>query len=377
MRMNSSHETKLHRLFRMKGEIYQEADLNICLKNLKLQETDLVITSNSQMKKIKETNALGKAVLLNMDAYGTKEPKEEWVDDILKVANAYPYKRIIAIGGGTVIDVSKLCVFGDGRSVQELYSDKREVRKTRELIALPTTCGTGSEITNVSVVEFPSLHSKLGLQMDALFPDKAILIGELLTSLPYKTFALTSIDALAHAIEALLSPKATPYTDMYARSAISGIVENLQETRKTKKLPQDMQKSLICANMAGVAFSIAGCATMHALSFPLGANCQLAHGEAVYAVFAQTLQYYQKKNIPLYKLENALKDLPADISSVSGLQKLLSEIYPCPDFKALGIDEGICDTWAVSVYEKQQRLLVNSPCVLNSNDLAAIYKSCI
>ena len=184
MRMNSSHETKLHRLFRMKGEIYQEADLNICLKNLKLQETDLVITSNSQMKKIKETNALGKAVLLNMDAYGTKEPKEEWVDDILKVANAYPYKRIIAIGGGTVIDVSKLCVFGDGRSVQELYSDKREVRKTRELIALPTTCGTGSEVTNVSVVEFPSLHSKLGLQMDALFPDKAILIGELLTSLP-------------------------------------------------------------------------------------------------------------------------------------------------------------------------------------------------
>lgn len=103
MRMNSSHETKLHLLFRMKGEIYQEADLNICLKNLKLQETDLVITSNSQMKKIKETNALGKAVLLNMDAYGTKEPKEEWVDDILKVANAYPYERIIAIGGGTVM----------------------------------------------------------------------------------------------------------------------------------------------------------------------------------------------------------------------------------------------------------------------------------
>ena len=171
----------------------------------------MVITSNSQMKKIKETNALGKAVLLNMDAYGTKEPKEEWVDDILKVANAYPYERIIAIGGGTVIDVSKLCVFGDDRSVQELYSDKREVRKTRELIALPTTCGTGSEVTNVSVVEFPSLHSKLGLQMDALFPDKAILIGELLTSLPYKTFALTSIDALAHAIEALLSPRQTLY----------------------------------------------------------------------------------------------------------------------------------------------------------------------
>lgn len=60
MRMNSSHETKLHLLFRMKGEIYQEADLNICLKNLKLQETDLVITSNSQMKKNQRDKCIGK-----------------------------------------------------------------------------------------------------------------------------------------------------------------------------------------------------------------------------------------------------------------------------------------------------------------------------
>lgn len=116
---------------------------------------------------------------------------------------------------------------------------------------------------------------------------------------------------------------------------------------------------------------------MHALSFPLGTNCQLAHGEAVYAVFAQTLRYYEKKHIPLCKLENVLKSLPEGPSSILGLQELLSEIYPCPDFKALGIHEGICDTWAVSVYEKQQRLLVNSPCVLSSGDLAAIYKSCI
>ena len=266
MRMNSSHETKLHLLFRMKGEIDQEADLNICLKNLKLQETDLVITSNSQMKKIKETNALGKAVLLNMDAYGTKEPKEEWVDDILKVANAYPYERIIAIGGGTVIDVSKLCVFGDGRSVQELYSDKREVRKTRELIALPTTCGTGSEVTNVSVVEFPSLHSKLGLQMDALFPDKAILIGELLTSLPYKTFALTSIDALAHAIEALLSPKANPYTDMYCGKSAGDT--------KNKEAPSGYaEKSDLC-QYGGSRFQYSG--MCHHACTVLSFGCELS-----------------------------------------------------------------------------------------------------
>lgn len=377
MRMISLHETELHRLFRIKGEIFEESDLKNCLIKLKLRETDLIVTSNSLLKIIRETNALENAAVLNMDLYGTGEPQEEWVNKVLEHANAYPYQRIIAIGGGAVIDVSKLCVFGDGRSVQKLYDDKLTLRKRRELIAVPTTCGTGSEVTSVSVVEFPSLNSKLGLQIDALFPDKAILIGELLVSLPYKTFALTSIDAMAHAIEALLSPKANLYTDMYARSAIIGIAENLQEVSRTKKLPKDMLKSLICANMAGIAFSISGCAAMHALSFPLGAHCHLAHGEAVYAVFAKTLEYYQTKNISLIKLESAVRGLPESIHTIAGLLNLLSEIYPCPDFRALGISEGICDTWAVSVYEKQQRLLVNAPCTLNSGDLAAIYKSCM
>lgn len=375
--MTSFPDMNLDRVFRLRGEIFQEPDLKTCLLKLILKETDLIITSTFLVQRMEEMGVLGKATILNVDTYGVGEPNEMWTNEILEKANAYPYVRIIAIGGGAIIDIAKLCIFGDGRSVQQLFDEKMQISKRRELIALPTTCGTGSEVTSVSVVEFPSLNSKLGLQIDALFPDKAIMIGELLTSLPYKTFALTSIDALSHAIESLLSPKANAYTDMYARSAIEGILENMQEIKGNNKLPNHIQSSLVYANMAGVAFSIAGCATMHALSFPLGAKYHLAHGEAIYAVFARTLEYYQMKKVSLKKLEKILSPFFKEVNAVEGLLTLLSEIYPCPDFKQLGIREELCDAWSISVYENQQRLLTNSPILLNSSDLATIYKNCI
>lgn len=377
MWMNSLPSKELSRLFRLHTEIYQEDDLLTCLTKLSLKKTDLIITNAFLLKSIKATNAVGNSVILNVDAYGLGEPKEEWVNEILCQSNLNEYQRVIAIGGGAVIDIAKLCVFGDGRNVQELYNDKLELTKKRELIVMPSTCGTGSEVTSVSVVEFSSIQSKLGLQIDALFCDKAVLISELLETLPYRIFVYTSIDAIAHAIESLLSPKANPYTDMFARSAIEGIIENFKAIRGKNILPDDISKSLICSNMAGIAFSIAGCATMHALSFPLGANCHLAHGEAIYSVFEETLKYYQSKQISLNKLENVLKPLFEGKDLIEELCCLLSDVYPRPDLNLMDISEEDCVTWGMSVYENQQRLLINSPYSLNSNDLETIYKNCI
>ena len=372
-----SSSNELNRLFRLKGTIYTEKSLFDCLNKLDISEFDLIITNTFLLKQLNNTNKVSKATIINTDIYGIGEPKEDWVNEIIKIANSMEFKRVIAIGGGATIDIAKLCVFNDGRSVKELFEDKLIIKKQRELIALPTTCGTGSEVTNVSVVEFNSIKSKLGLQIDELFPDKAILVGELLNSLPYKTFILTSIDALSHAIESLLSPKGNPYTDMYARSAIEGIVENLLEIKEKGNVPSDLEKSLICANMAGIAFSIAGCATMHAMSFPLGANYHLAHGEAVYAVFAKTLEYYRFKNISIDKLERVLNILFNNNDGLSSLINLLNKLYDCPNFKEMGINESICDEMAISVFNNQQRLLVNSPQPLTSDDLSKIYKNCI
>lgn len=376
--MSSSDSLSPHRIFRLKPDIFMEKDLKTCFENLAINENDLIITGSSSLQKIKETNRAKQTTVLETKKYGTGEPHESWVDQILEESNKKDFHRVIAIGGGGIIDIAKFCVFGDGRSIQQLFNDKEKLNKNRELIAIPTTCGTGSEVTSVAVVEIETLKSKLGLQIDALFPDKSILIGDMLENLPYSVFANTSIDALAHAIESLLSPKANVYTDLFAKKAIQIIVYNFLEIDGKQCLPNNLQNALIAANMAGIAFSIAGCATMHALSFPLGARYHLAHGEAVYAVMCSTLNYYKNIGVSLDKLEESLKDLlPDSRDRVKDMVALLRRNHLEPSFEKMNITEPECRDMAKLVYEKQQRLLVNSPRELSEKDLEIIYKNCL
>lgn len=376
--MSSSDSLSSHRIFRLKPDIFMEKDLKTCFENLAINENDLIITGSSLLQKIKETNRAKQATILETKKYGTGEPHESWVDQILEESNKKDFHRVIAIGGGGIIDIAKFCVFGDGRSIHQLFNDKEKLNKNRELIAIPTTCGTGSEVTSVAVVEIETLKSKLGLQIDALFPDKSILIGDMLENLPYSVFANTSIDALVHAIESLLSPKANVYTDLFAKKAIQIIVYNFLEIDGKQCLPNNLQNALIAANMAGIAFSIAGCATMHALSFPLGARYHLAHGEAVYAVMCSTLNYYKNIGVSLDKLEESLKDLlPDSRDRVKDMVALLRRNHLEPSFEKMNITEPECRDMAKLVYEKQQRLLVNSPRELSEKDLEIIYKNCL
>ena len=163
---------------------------------------------------------------------------------------------------------------------------------------------------------------------------------------------------------------------MYAKKAIDIIVKNLKSSASNHMLPADLNASLVGANMAGIAFSIAGCATMHALSFPIGAKYHLVHGEAVYSVMAETLNYYRQKGQDLHKLNDALKD-HFEVRPVDSLIELLEKVLERPNFKNLGMTKEECAEMGISVYENQQRLLVNSPVVLNSNDLAIIYENCL
>lgn len=376
--MHSLNDVSLRKDFRLKGEIYEADSLKACFEILDLNKNDLIITNSFLKNQIERTQMLKDADILYVDHYGTGEPSELWVDRILKESNSKEYQRIIAIGGGATIDIGKLCVFGDGRSVQKLFDEKESIKKKRQLIAIPTTCGTGSEVTSVAVVEFGELHSKLGLQMDDLFPDQAVLIGALLDTLPYHTYAMTSIDALAHAIESILSPKANAYTDMFAKTAAQGILENLKEVVATGSFQKHLQQSLVYANMAGVAFSIAGCAAMHALSFPLGAKYHLVHGEAVYAVMKSTLLYYKKLNLSLDKLEKVLSPVfPETPDVIEAMLELLHKVSEAPSFEQMGINETVCSEMAESVYQNQQRLLVNAPSVLTTDDLKNIYCGCL
>ena len=174
-----------------------------------LGEGDLILTNAYIYEPYFGSMNLGCDVIYQ-EKYGAGEPSDEMAEaiyaDIYADGKTAP-KRIIAIGGGTIIDLAKLYALKQTTPILDLYDGKIPVEKDKELILVPTTCGTGSEVTNISILALNSRGTKKGLANDAMYADAAVLVPELLEGLPDYVFATSSIDALIHAIESSLSPK--------------------------------------------------------------------------------------------------------------------------------------------------------------------------
>ena len=210
---------------------------------------------------------LGKgAHLIFQENYGQGEPTDVMVDAILDVLKGVTFTRIIAIGGGTILDIAKVLTVAGTETVDGLYGQEEELRAIRDLILVPTTCGTGSEMTNIAILNRTKLETKMGLVSTGMYAKQAVLIPELLSSLPYSVFATSSLDALVHAVESALSPHATPYSKLFSYSAIDLIINGYIKMRDEgagirANLLEDF---LIASNYAGLAFGTAGCAAVHA-----------------------------------------------------------------------------------------------------------------
>lgn len=313
------------------------------------------------------------------ERYGVGEPSDEMVEAMVKDMKG-PYKRIIAIGGGTVIDISKLFALKHVSPVLDLYDGKLPVEKDKELILVPTTCGTGSEVTNISILALNSRGTKKGLAVDEMYADAAVLIPELLWGLPFRFFATSSIDALIHAVESSLSPKANSYTRMFGYKAIEMILQGylkIREHGREARLPL-LEDFLVASNYAGIAFGNAGCAAVHALSYPLGAACHVAHGEANYAMFTGVMKNYMeiKKDGEIEKLNHFMADiLGCDVDEVyEKLEELLDLMLPKKPLHEYGVTEEDLAVFTESVMENQGRLMANNFVELDKDRVYKIYR---
>jgi len=366
--------------FLVKPRIELYESLKDFIKEKELGKGDLIITNEYVLKpQIDEADV--PCDVMYQEKYGQGEPNEEMVGAMLREAQGKSYKRIIPIGGGTVIDISKLFVYGDGYDLEEIYAQGSVLEKKRELIAVPTTCGTGSEVTNIAIVEFKAKQSKYGLAVSQLFADEAALIPSMLNTLPFDVFAASSIDALIHAMESHVSPKANEFSRIFGRTAMEKILGGYRKLRESgeRKMPEDMKDFMIASTMAGIAFLNAGCAAVHALSFPLGANYHVPHGSACYIVFEETFKMYKELGADISPAEDALAEiLKCDKDKIwSELFDLLGFILPRQKLGEFGTDEAKCDEMAASAIENQQRLLKNNPVELSRQQIKTIYKRCI
>ena len=318
------------------------------------------------------------------EKYGAGEPTDEMMDAMKAEMDKYDYNRIIAFGGGTIVDCCKVLACDIPDKVADLYTGKVAPKRVKELVVVPTTCGTGSEVTNVAVASIPSLNLKKGIADEETYADIAVLIPESLQGLPDKVFATSSVDALIHAVESFLSPKASPFTEMYSIKAIEMIMNGyktiIERGGNTKENRADLLKDFcLAANYAGIAFGNAGCGAVHALSYAHGGAFHIPHGEANFICFTEVFKMHMRKQ-PVGKIQIANK-LFADVLGCAEadvypeLDKFLGKILEKKPLKEYGMTEDQVAPFAKSTVDNQQRLLGNNYVPLTEEEIAEIFQN--
>ena len=362
-----------------KPELHRFSSCKEFVEEFRLGASDLILTNEYIYQPYFGAMNLECAVLYQ-EQYGMGEPTDVMAEAILRDAAATGCNRVVAIGGGTVIDIAKVLAVSDGEGVDDLYDKAPDLEKKRELIIIPTTCGTGSEVTNISIMARTRIGTKLGLVSPAMYADYAVLIPQLLEGLPFKVFAASSIDALVHAVESALSPKATPYTKLFGYKAIEMIIRGYQTI--AKKGPESrfslLNDFLLASNYAGLAFGTAGCAAVHATSYPLGGKYHVAHGESNYAMFTGVLKNYMelRRDGEIAVLNQYLADLLGCMTNVvyDELEKLLDQILPKRPLREYGVTREDLPVFAHSVVTEQGRLMANNFVPLDEARVLKIYQ---
>jgi 4-hydroxybutyrate dehydrogenase len=364
--------------FQLVPQIHSFDSFKDFAKDFKLGEGDLVITNEFIYEPFMKSINI-KAVFIFQERYGLGEPSDEMINSILKDMPK-DVKRIIAVGGGTIIDISKLMVFKDVKDCLDLFEKKIPFVKNKELVIVPTTCGTGSEVTNISIAEIKSKHTKMGLASDELFASHAILIPELIRGLPLRFFMASSIDALIHAAESYLSPKSNSYTDLFATKSIEMIMKGYMEMieKGTEHRLNLLRDFAYASNYAGIAFGNAGVGAVHAMSYPLGGLYHVPHGEANYHMFTEVFKMYNKKN-PSGKIRSINSLLLRSLNLYEGediygaLESVLSKLLVKKSLKEFGMKREDIECFTDNVISNQQRLLVNNYVPLLREEMVEIY----
>ena len=222
------------------------------------------------------------------------DPTIEQIEAGLKMLNDQNCQAILAVGGGSSIDAAKVIA-------ARATHPKKAVRKMDgmfklrgpifPLYAVPTTAGTGSEVTIAAVVSDPDNHRKSAIMDPKLVPSLAALDGALMTGLPAPITAATGMDALTHAVEAYISANALPDTDAQALAATRLIMENLPKVMDNGGDVEARQKMAMASFLAALAFTRAGVGYVHAISHNLGAYYHTPHGLANAIVLPYVLDY--------------------------------------------------------------------------------------
>ncbi|ELW9450989.1 iron-containing alcohol dehydrogenase [Burkholderia cenocepacia] len=292
-------------------------------------------------------------------------------------------QAILSIGGGSVLDAAKL--FAVRLTNDEPLRNWLGIDLIKHpgvpMILVPTTAGTGSEVTPNAIVTLPDESLKVGIVSRHLLPQIVILDPELTLGLPKPITAATGMDAFVHALESYISTKANPISDMYAMESMRLIGANIVDAYENGQSLKAREAMMLGSMYGGLALTAAGTAAVHALAYPLGGMFNVTHGVAnamlLPHVMAFNLDAIEDRLANVARaLDLASKaDTDADAARklIDKMEEWTDAVDIPQDLRKFGVSEAHLDALAVAA-SKVKRLLGNNPKALTLDDMKSIYR---
>lgn len=314
------------------------------------------------------------------------DPSDDTVINASMLAKRHGCECVIGIGGGSPMDVAKLVAIlaspANQQSLEQMHGVDKIKGQRLPLLLVPTTAGTGSEVTPVAIVTTGET-TKAGVVSAVLQPDIAILDPDLTLGLPAHITAATGIDAMVHAIEAYTSKiRKNPYSDMLAVKALQLLNSNIVKAVEQGDDRDARGNMLLGAMLAGQAFANAPVAGVHALAYPLGGHYHIPHGLSNALVLPHVLRFNLDAAVSQYaalgrvvcgQVACAKSEQKAAEGLVDYLEGLIAKIGLPTTLSQCGVEAHSLPLLAEDAM-LQQRLLVNNPNTISKQDALEIYQ---
>ncbi|WP_368503288.1 iron-containing alcohol dehydrogenase [Alkalihalophilus sp. As8PL] len=323
---------------------------------------------------------------LTSDIYSGVKPEPEimLVEECTSIFKKGNHDGVIAVGGGSALDIGKsVSVFANYEGeIEELFGTDLVPEKGYPIIAIPTTAGTGSEVTNIAILSDKQAQLKKGIVSDYMLPDVAIVAPEMTLTMPPSVTAASGVDALVHAIEAYISVNASPITDSLAIGAMKLIAENLPKAYANPNHMKARENMATASLMAGMAFGNAGVGAVHALAYPLGGRYNIPHGVSNALLLPYVMEWNKIgclerfRDIAMALGENVreLSDRQAADIAVSAMKTLCEAVNIPSGLRSFDVPEEDIPSMAEDA-SKIDRLLKNNPRLFSFKDIELIYQS--
>jgi len=312
------------------------------------------------------------------------EPSTGTVDRVGNLVREKGYQLLVGLGGGSPMDVAKgasILAANEG-SIKDYAGIELVPQKGIPTVLIPTTSGTGSEVTPNAIFAFKEEQVKKGIVSRYLLPKVAIVDPALTLSCPAHITAATGVDALVHAIESFTALKATPHTDMYALEAIRLIAENLRTAVFNGNDVEAREKMAMGSFFAGVSLANAGVGAVHALAYPLGGKFHVSHGVSNALLLPRVMEFNCMGNLGKFAQVAEAMGEPVEGKScreaamlaVKAVKELVADVGIPQSLREVGVAEEDIEFLTESA-EQQTRLLTNNPRVMTAKEIETIYRN--